>query len=537
MSRNILFIMCDQLRHDYLGCSGHETIRTPNIDNLARTGVRFDHAYVQSPICGPSRMSFYTGRYVRSHGSTWNGAPLRIGEMTLGEHLSPLGLRTVLCGKTHFVPDISGMRRFGIDRESELGAVLSEGGFERWDRLEGIHPAIRGNDPANYQSYLAKSGYEGDHLWEKWVNSVEDENGATLSGWLMSNADRPARVREEDSETPYIVGRAIDYMRQASEQWCIHLSLIKPHWPYIAPAPYNSMYGPQDVAPVVRSEAERIHGHPVLKAFQDHRVSRSFSRDEVRQRVIPAYMGLITQIDDQIGRLTKFLESSGLLRETLIVFTSDHGDYLGDHWLGEKELFHDPSVRVPLIVVDPSRQGDVRRGTVCSELVEAIDLLPTFIDFAGGAIPDHIVEGKSLMPLIRQYEGWRARSVAISEYDYSYRKARKTLGQPISECRLIMAFDGRFKLVKAQGFRCMLFDLDADPTELCDLGEHAEYEAVCERLLNQIFEWSLKHHNRTTTSDEYIENDSGQEFFDGVLIGFWDEDEYRDALSRGDGGN
>jgi arylsulfatase A-like enzyme len=101
MSRNILFIMCDQLRFDYLGCAGHPTLRTPNIDALAAPGVRFDQAYVQSPICEPSRMSCYTGRYVRSHGSSWNNFPLRIDEMTMGEHLAPLGLRTVLCGTTH----------------------------------------------------------------------------------------------------------------------------------------------------------------------------------------------------------------------------------------------------------------------------------------------------------------------------------------------------------------------------------------------------------------------------------------------------
>jgi arylsulfatase A-like enzyme len=101
MPKKILYIMCDQLRFDYLGCTGHPTIKTPNIDALAARGVRFDRTYVQSPICGPSRMSSYTGRYVRSHGATWNGTPLRVGEMTLGDHLRPLGVRTVLCGKTH----------------------------------------------------------------------------------------------------------------------------------------------------------------------------------------------------------------------------------------------------------------------------------------------------------------------------------------------------------------------------------------------------------------------------------------------------
>src|SRR5688572_16056997 len=105
MVKNILWIMCDQLRGDYLSCAGHPYLKTPNIDRLAARGVRFDHAYVQSTICGPSRMSAYTGRYVRTHGSTWNGVPLKVGEPTLGDHLRELGVRCVLAGKTHMKAD------------------------------------------------------------------------------------------------------------------------------------------------------------------------------------------------------------------------------------------------------------------------------------------------------------------------------------------------------------------------------------------------------------------------------------------------
>ena len=112
--RNILFIMCDQLRFDYLSCAGHPALKTPNIDALAAKGVRFTRAYVQSPVCGASRMSFYTGRYVQSHGAAWNGFPLKVGEMTMGDYLRALGVRTMLIGKTHMQPDTEGMERLGI---------------------------------------------------------------------------------------------------------------------------------------------------------------------------------------------------------------------------------------------------------------------------------------------------------------------------------------------------------------------------------------------------------------------------------------
>ena len=123
-AKNIIWIMCDQLRYDYLGCNGHPTIKTPNIDAMAKRGVRFSNAYVQSPICGPSRMSFYTGRYMRSHGSHWNGWPLRVGEPTLGDHLKRIGVRNVLVGKTHMAPDIEGLKALGIAPDS----IISPGG-------------------------------------------------------------------------------------------------------------------------------------------------------------------------------------------------------------------------------------------------------------------------------------------------------------------------------------------------------------------------------------------------------------------------
>src|SRR5258707_11868924 len=209
--------------------------------------------------------------------------------------------------------------------------------------------------------------------------------------------------------------------------WCLHLSYIKPHWPYIAPEPYASMYGAGDVKPAIRSAKERQEAHPVFAAYMDMRYSRNMSRDEAREKVIPAYMGLITQIDDQIGVLMQFLEARGLLETTMIVFTSDHGDYLGDHWMGEKDLVHDPSAKIPLIVIDPSDAADATRGTVCDALVEAIDLAPTFIDYFGGKPPGHILEAPSLMPLLHGEVPANWRKVAFSEYDYSMQEVRLKL--------------------------------------------------------------------------------------------------------------
>ena len=133
--RNVLFIMADQLRGDCLSCYGDSLVSTPNIDQLAKKGVTFDRAYCQSPICGPSRMSFYTGRYSHSHGATWNGIPLKAGELTLGDFMREQGLATWLVGKTHFYPDLSGIKRMGIGLDSPTGQLLKQCGFQIFDRI------------------------------------------------------------------------------------------------------------------------------------------------------------------------------------------------------------------------------------------------------------------------------------------------------------------------------------------------------------------------------------------------------------------
>jgi len=327
--------------------------------------------------------------------------------------------------------------------------------------------------------------------------------------------------------------RAMEFMCDAGDQpWLCHLSFIKPHWPYIVPEPYASMYGPEDVIPVVRSDGEKQNDHPVYKAYRDSRICRAFSKDGVRETVIPAYMGLIKQIDDQMGVLFDFMEREGLFENTMIAFTADHGDYLGDHWLGEKDLFHDQSVKVPLIVYDPRAEADGMRGTSSDALVEAIDLAPTFLDFFGGKPKPHILEGRNLSPLLHgTAQNWR--EFAISEYDYATREARLTLGIDQKDARLIMVRNARWKYIHAEGYRPMLFDLETDPQELEDLGADTSREimGVKAHMSDAIARWSRQHHARITLSAEQIDAMSGGEP-DGILIGVWDEKDYEETFGH-----
>ncbi len=536
--KNILFIMYDQLRYDYLSCAGHKTLHTPNMDRLAESGVRFSRCYVQSPVCGASRMSFYTGRYVHSHGAAWNNFPLKVGELTLGDHLRQAGMETWLVGKTHMKADLDGLERLGIARDGVIGARVSECGFDVYVRDDGLWAegpdGFYDEKRSPYNEYLKSKGYDGENPWADYANAGIDADGDIASGWLMKHASRPANIREEDSETPWLTSRAIQFIEEKNNAapWLCHLSYIKPHWPYIVPAPYHAMYGPQDIQPVQRHELERQDPHPVFAQYMNNAIGQAFRRDDVRDAAIPAYMGLIKQCDDQLGRLIRHLETTGELKNTIIVLTSDHGDYLGDHWLGEKDLFHEPSVKVPLIICDPSPEADTTRGTVCDELVESIDLAATFVEMAAGEAPSHILEGRSLMPFLRGEKPDDWREFAVSEFDYSATVMAANLRLRPQDARLFMIADKKWKFMHAEGgFRPMLFDMGTDPMELRDVGGDSEYEEIIELMYERLGQWARRMSQRTTRSDQDILKMRGRSRRKGILLGLYDGSEVDEELT------
>ena len=284
------------------------------------------------------------------------------------------------------------------------------------------------------------------------------------------------------------------------------------------------MYGPDDIVPAVRSEAERTDAHPVYAAFMAHEDSANFARDEVRQTVIPAYMGLVRQIDDHFGRLMAFLAARGRLDDTLIVFTSDHGDYLGDHWLGEKDMFHDVSAKVPMIVYDPDPTADATRGSADDRFVEAIDLAPTFIDAVGGdwRAHDHRLEGRSVLGLLRGAAPDAWRDAVFSEYDYAFRGARTILDLGAEDGRMWMIRTAQWKYVVHDRFGPQLYDLEADPEEFVDLGTSDAHAAIRAGLHERLFVWLRRRKVRTTLSnDQVLARSAAGPSARGIHIGVW----------------
>jgi Arylsulfatase A and related enzymes len=207
--------------------------------------------------------------------------------------------------------------------------------------------------------------------------------------------------------------------------------------------------------------------------------------------------------------------------EDMIVFTSDHGDYHGDHWLGEKELFHEQIVRVPMIIYDPSSLANNNRGVKETRFIEAIDLLPTFLDAVESSESKHRLEGQSLIPILRGEKILNWKESVFSEIDYSFNEARKTLNLGASDARAYMIRNNKWKYIYYKGFPAQLFDLKNDPEEFKDLGQLAEYSKVIEEMKEILLQRITGRKNRVAASDEFVLKERDYTKENGIMIGVW----------------
>lgn len=470
---NILFIMTDQMRADCLSSLGHPVVKTPHLDALASEGVLFKQAYVQAAVCGPSRMCFYTGRYPHVTRSPWNEVPLPGDEKTMGHYFSDAGYQAALCGKTHYtadpLTDPESQPEKGIDH-----ATLA--GLETWELNDG-----RGD---GWLQYLREKGYDEDICAHPFSVNIPE-------GGEKDHAAYPTLVRKEDSDTAFMTNRAMAFLADVGETpWFLHLSYFKPHLPIVAPYPYNEMYDPADSPKPNRIPEELENPHPFHIPYRIERKSVPFDEEQVWRQRRATYYGLITEIDNHLGRLFDFMKENGLWDNTLIVFTSDHGEYVGDHWMFEKELFYDEAYNVPFIVRDPRAAADVTRGLVNEDFVESVDVVPTFLETCGLAIPEAI-QGRSLVPIIMNERPADWRTEVHADWDFRFYWTPKQLGIPPEKCRGWMVRDTHFKYWHFNGMPDVLFDLSEDPQELYNVAEDAEYTEVVQTYRLKLMDWRM----------------------------------------------
>jgi arylsulfatase A-like enzyme len=486
--RNILFILADQWRADSLSAAGHPVVRTPHLDALAQDGVRFAQHYAQASPCGPSRTSVLTGMYLQNHRSARNGTPLDRRFTNIALEMRKAGFDPGLIGYTDTSADPRGY-------DPEDPALRTYEGV-----MIGFTPVLRlHEDPVEWLTHLRRLGYDVPPRGREGASRpIASYPGAAKRGPTYA----PAIYKAEHSDTAFVTDRALDYIdARRDEPWFLHLVYLRPHPPFIAPEPYNRLYD-SAAGPGFRRAADakaEAAQHPYL-AWHLSRERKAASMPEQHLRQLRAtYWGLISEVDAQIGRLMAYLKQTGQYEGTLIVFSCDHGEMLGDHWYLGKEGYFDQAFHIPLIVRAPG-EGFVR-GRVVDAFTEAVDLMPTMLDLTERSIPVQC-DGASLMPWLRgdTPEGWRQDA----HWEFDFRDVvggapERELGIRLDQCALNVIRDRDYKYVHFPALPPLLFDLRKDPGELNDLAHDPLHAPVMLRYAQKLLSWRMVNDERTLT--------------------------------------
>jgi choline-sulfatase len=433
---NTLLIMSDEHSREILGCYGNRLVRTPHLDRLARRGTRFTNAYANSPVCVSTRASIATGRYVHQT-RCWDGAHPYDGSIPgWGHHLIDAGHQVVSVGKLHYrsTQDANGFKE-------EIMPLHVLGGI-------GDLLCLSRRDPLRYAACAeyARDIGPGESPYTEYDRKIT----AAACDWLRRE---PAR--------------------HADNPWVLFVSFVSPHYPLIAPPAFYKLYdGVPMPAPRRYEQAERPR-HPVIDAM-----ARLLNYDDYfdPQRVgiaLASYYGLCSFLDDNIGQVLSALQESGVADSTRVIYSTDHGDCLGNRGLWGKSVMYEESVAIPLLM----QGAGIPEARSHATAVSHVDLYQTIIEAAGERLTpeEAMLPGRSLLGMVNGAVHERA---VLSEYHDAG-----------SVTAMFMVRVDRWKYVHYVGHQPQLFDLETDPREDRDLGTHADYEDVrhaCEAKLRQL---------------------------------------------------
>jgi choline-sulfatase len=434
---NLLFILSDEHRRATTGCYGDAVVKTPHLDALAARGARFDNAYTPCPICVPARAALATGRWVHQTGAWDNAFPYH-GEIPSWHHrLRDDGHRVDLIGKLHF--------RAATDDNGFTEEILPLHVLNGVGDLLGM---IRNPPPprGNMKSLAAEAG-AGESSYNDYDRSIADHACA----WLAE------RGREA-----------------GGKPWALFVSFVRPHFPLVAPEAFFAMYPPESVPYPRPYEKGRKPDHRALRALRDCMNYDDYFADETSvRRAVAAYYALVSYLDHNVGRVLTALREAGLADSTRVIYTSDHGDNVGNRGLWGKSVMYEESAAIPFIAAGP----DIPAGAVIDAPVSLIDIYPSAIEAVGApAHPDDAaLPSRSIWPLLR---GERAGRVILSEYHAA-----------ASVTGFFMIRHGRWKYVHYVGDSPQLFDIGSDPHEEHDLAGDPAFAGVlaeCEAKLREI---------------------------------------------------
>jgi arylsulfatase A-like enzyme len=472
---NVLFITADQWRGDCLSAAGHPVVRTPNLDRLAASGTRFARHFAQAAPCGPSRASLYTGMYLMNHRSVLNGTPLDARHDNVAKVARRQGYNPALFGYT--------------DMSVDPRTVAADDPWLR--RYEGVLP---GFDPV---CHLPESEPQ---LWLDWMRAqgveVPDE-------WRLF-VDRPAdgthartQYDAKHSQTAFLTEQFLEWADAQASPWFAHISYLRPHPPFLAPAPYDTMYAPDSVPAPVRADSRADEGaqHVLLGVMIDHPFLKSPDDWDEQRQLQATYYGMLNEVDDQIGRILDWVDD-----DTVIIFTSDHGENLGDHYMLHKLGWFDASYHVPMLVRGPG----VSAGVVVDAFTEHVDVLPTIAELLGTDVPLQC-DGRALTPWLRgsSPDDWRQET----HFEFDFRDPDSALIEELftltlEECALAVLRDDHGKYVQFSGHPTLppiFFDLDTDPEQIHNVAGDPAYAPKVLEYAQRMLAWRMQHNERTLT--------------------------------------
>ena len=434
---NFLLIHSDQHRWDCLGVNGHSLVQTPHLDSLAAQGVNFTRAFCPVPVCTPARNSLLFGVWPTQHGAIANpdteaGRPARHGLPCWSELLAGAGYRLGCVGKWGIRTD-KGPDAFGFD------TYVPESEYAAWRAAQCLPPRPTAN------------GYFGE---------------------------TDAAITAEQSRLAWGVAQTMDLMTryaQLDAPWFLRWDPSEPHLPNVVPEPYASLYAPADIAPWP-GFADPLLGKPYAQAQQRrHWNLEHWTWERDWAPIVARYLGEITLLDAQIGRLLAHLEVLGLAENTVVIYTTDHGDMCGSHGMIDKHMvMYDDVLRVPLVVRWP---GQPARGECDAFVTNALDLAATFCDDAGVSVPETFA-GRSLLSLLSE-TGTSTRDCVFAMYH----------GSQFGLYSQRMVRDARWKYVWNATGEDELYDLERDPGEIINLATVSEAQADLSRLRQRLVAW------------------------------------------------
>ncbi len=494
---NILLITADQWRGDCLSALGHSCVKTPNVDALASEGTLFARHYAGAAPCSPARATLYTGLYQMNHRVCRNGSPLdaRIDNLALAARRADY--EPTLFGYTDTAPDPRGL----------------DANDPHLTTYEGLLPGFTARQllPEHEKQWLSWLRARG-HA-EATSRDIHIPVGAKPGD--ISNA--PTSYSSDETQTAFLTGEFLRWLDEQEAPWFAHLSFLRPHPPFSAPAPYNDMFASTDGPAFARAESAEAEAraHPYLaytlprneKASFIHGATGAVANWNTHEisTIRAIYYGMIAEVDAQLGRIWQALKNFGAWENTVIIFTSDHAEMAGDHWALGKGGFFDGSYHIPLVVRDPRAATS---GNTVTHFTSAADIFPTLCEKLE-VEPKNSLDGQSLLPFTEGAPlGWW-RDAAFWEFDFrdiSGQEAERHFGLRSNECNLAVIRDAQFKYVHFSGLPPLLFDLVNDPMELKNIASDPAHAPTRLAYAEKLLSLRARHLDQTLAYTELTAN-------------------------------